>query len=97
MPKRPSIKKRRSAKHFAHYCKNCRDTRTFAIDKVNVLLDEAPPEEYTFAHCETCDSVSFFIRENVGDGFESDDYYRVYSPQYRHIGYYLLPVVTNFL
>lgn len=81
--------------HFANYCSHCEDSTTFVIDKVHTLPDEGPPEEYTFAHCEVCNYPAIFFREDMGDGFDQDAYYRMFPSQDRHIGYFLPPVIRD--
>lgn len=76
-------------------CPHCDRPTHFIIDKVHVLPDEGPPEEFSFAHCESCSHPAVFLREDVGDGFQNDTYYRVYPPHDRHIGFILPQVVRD--
>ncbi len=76
-------------------CWHCEEPRNFAITATQVLPDEGPPEEYSFAICETCHHPAVFYREDMGDGFENDAYYRLYPPHDRHIGYILPDLVRE--
>jgi hypothetical protein len=82
-------------KHLASVCPNCEHPSTFVIDVVHVLPDEGPPEEFTFGHCDTCKKPAVFFREDMGDGFDKDFYYRVYPSQDRHLGFYLPEIVRQ--
>ena len=79
-----------------YYCEHCEDKRSYKAVTTHINLEEAPPAEYTFAYCETCNYPSLFLREDVGthEGFEDDDYYKVYPSNERHIGY-TLPVLIR--
>lgn len=78
-----------------YYCDQCEKHTNFHPLQVHLLPDEAPPEEHTFAKCDACNKPAIFLREDVGDGFESDFYYRLYPPHDRHIGFLLPPVVRT--
>jgi hypothetical protein len=77
-----------------YICTNCEKHTSFIPIQVHLLPNEAPPEEYTFARCEECDKPAVFLREDVGVGFEGDEYYRMFPAHDRHIGY-LLPKVVR--
>lgn len=76
-----------------YICTRCEEYSNFVTMQVHLLPDEAPPEEFTFAKCEICGNPAVFVREDVGDGFENDSYYRLYPAHDRHIGYFLPGVV----
>jgi hypothetical protein len=82
-------------KHLAALCPYCEQPSTFVIDAVSFLPDESPEEEYTFGHCDTCKRVAVFLREDMGEGFDEDTYYRTYPSHDRHIGYYLPEIVRQ--
>jgi len=84
-----------NTKFLASVCPHCERPMTFVVDAVHILPDEGPPEEYTFGHCDTCKKPAVFFRENMGDGFEKDSFYRTYPSQDRHIGYYLPEIVRQ--
>ncbi|HEX8489443.1 MAG TPA: DUF4145 domain-containing protein [Chthoniobacterales bacterium] len=88
--KRPRVKGR-----LAQICPECGKPNVFAVDLVHRLPNEAPPEEYTFSHCDTCKKPAIFYREDVGDGFDSDSYFRIYPPPQRHAGYSLPKIVRD--
>lgn len=86
----PKLKpKKSSPTHIAEVCFSCEQPRTLIVDKIHRLPNEGPPEEYTFVHCSSCARPAVFYREDMGDGFDKDSYYRIYPPQERHIGFYL--------
>jgi hypothetical protein len=91
---KPKIKGRSPA-HIAEVCYSCQQPRTLIVTTVHELPDERPPEEYTFAYCSRCAKPAVFYREDMGDGFDKDVYYRVYPAQQRHIGYYLPDIVRQ--
>jgi hypothetical protein len=75
-------------------CEQCETSRNF--EKIAVhARDEQPPAEYTLARCQDCGSVALFLREDVGDGFENDSYYRLWPAQKRHIGFALPAIVRQ--
>lgn len=80
---------------LAHLCWYCDEARIFAIDYTHIIFDDSPPSEYTFAHCEKCNHPSIFVREDMGDGFEMDSYYRTYPPQDRHLGFLMPDIVRQ--
>ena len=77
-----------------YICTNCEKHTNFIPIQVHLLPNEMPPEEYTFARCETCDKPAVFLREDIGIGFDADEYYRMFPAHDRHIGY-LLPKVVR--
>lgn len=74
-------------------CSECERHTTFSLQAVHTRPDEGPPEEYSFAVCGECSDAAVFYREDMGDGFETDAYRRVYPPHHRHVGYALPPTV----
>jgi hypothetical protein len=76
-------------------CDNCEKHTNFVPIQVHLLPDAGPPEEYTFARCEVCDRPALFLREDIGIGFENDDYYRMFPAHDRHIGFALPKVVRT--
>lgn len=83
-----------NSRFVVYHCPSCAEPTNFLIDGVHTVLDAAPPDEYSFAHCSKCNNPAMFVREDMGDGFENDFYVRVYPPHDRHIGFYL-PVVVR--
>jgi len=79
---------------MVYHCWQCDVPTNFVILNTHILPDEGPPEEYSFARCETCNQAAMFIREDMGDGFDKDSYYRLWPPHDRHIGF-LLPGVVR--
>ena len=73
-----------------YHCTSCDEPQDFMIDAVYINSDEAPPSEYTLAHCGKCKGAAMFFREDMGDGFENDSYYRLWPSHQRHLGF-LLP------
>lgn len=88
------LKPRRPA-HIVAECYACEQPRTLTVARIHRLPDEGPPTEYTFAYCSNCGKPSLFYREDMGDGFDKDSYYRLYPAQERHIGYRLPEVVRQ--
>lgn len=78
-----------------YYCEHCEKHVNFHPLQMHVLPDEGPPEEYTFAKCDACNRPAVFFREDMGDGFESDSYYRMFPPHERHLGFLLPKVVLT--
>ncbi|WP_164073696.1 DUF4145 domain-containing protein [Stenotrophomonas maltophilia] len=78
-----------------YYCESCEAHKNFNPRNVLELPNETPPAEYTFAACEKCDSPAVFIRENIGLGFDEDDYYRLYPAHERFISFRLPRVVRT--
>jgi hypothetical protein len=76
------------------HCDHCEDMTAFASISRHVV-DEGPPCEYTFCRCTSCDRPAVFLREDVGDGFDSDAYWRMFPAQDRHIGFVLPEVVRH--
>ena len=76
-------------------CDNCEKHTNFVPIQVHLLPDAGPPEEYTFARCEVCERPAVFLREDIGIGFENDDYYRMFPAHDRHIGFQLPKVVRT--
>ncbi len=95
MPKPKQKSEKRSPAHIVAICYSCEQPQTLIVDMVHKLPDEGPPQEYTFAHCDSCAKPAVFVREDMGDGFDKDSYYRVYPAQERHIGYYLPDIVRQ--
>lgn len=93
----PKLRKAKKApgKHLASACPQCEQPRTFTVDFVHRLPEEGPPEEYTVCHCDVCKKPAIFYREDMGDGFDKDSFYRVYPAQGRHVGYYLPDIVRQ--
>lgn len=75
-------------------CTTCEEPKNFEPITTHIRPDEGPPGEYTLARCGKCGEVGLFLREDVGDGFENDSYYRLWPPNERHIGF-LLPEVVR--
>ncbi len=75
----------------------CETPRSFRIIAIHTRPDSGPPEEYTLASCERCSTVALYFREDMGDdtGFEADEYYRLWPPHDRHIGYPLPEIVRQ--
>jgi hypothetical protein len=78
---------------MVYHCWHCDEATNFIVLNTHILPEEGPPEEYSFAQCEKCHKPALFYRENMGDGFDKDSFYRLYPPHDRHIGYYLPDVV----
>lgn len=78
------------------YCPICEEVRSFQLINrhINSGIDNVPTE-YSFACCEKCREPVVFIREDVGDGFENDSYYRVYPKNERHLGFNLPNLVRQ--
>lgn len=80
---------------MVYQCGRCDRPQNFLTIAVHVIEEDGPPAEFTFAQCEACHGAALFIRENVGDGFENDSYYRVYPAHSRHIGFLLPDIVRE--
>jgi uncharacterized protein DUF4145 len=76
-------------------CVGCDVTRNFEKIANHIRPDERPPTEYTLARCDHCGSVALFHREDMGDGFENDSYYRLWPSHHRHIGFALPDIVRQ--
>jgi hypothetical protein len=87
--------KEKSPVQIVEICHSCEQPRSLIVDMIQRIPEEGPPEEYTFVHCSKCAKPAVFYREDVGDGFERDSYYRVYPAQERHIGYALPAMVRE--
>jgi hypothetical protein len=77
------------------HCPNCETSRSFSILTQHVLPFAGPPEEYTFAKCDTCDIPCVFLREDMGDGFEHDGYWRMFPAQARHLTFAIPAIVRT--
>jgi len=86
--------KQNGAEMLVLRCDTCEQPRGFAVCSIYKTLEE-PPQEYTFAYCSNCGDPSLFYREDKGDGFENDSYYRLFPPQERHISSALPKVVRD--
>lgn len=71
-----------------YHCEQCEDKKSYKTITTFTNPDEGPECEYTFAFCETCNYPSLFIREDDGteNGFDSDNYYKIYPSNERHFG-----------
>jgi hypothetical protein len=78
-----------------YHCASCDGPRNFIDVAVHLKPDEGPPIEYTLARCETCADAALFYREDMGDGFEGDNYYRLWPPHERHLGFALPDTVRQ--
>lgn len=78
-----------------YQCSFCDKHMQYTPLAVHVVGDEILPEEFTFAACPECRIPVVFTRADLGDGFEADDYYRVYPPHERAIHFTLPPVVKE--
>lgn len=87
--------KKAAATQLVMHCHFCEQSRSFVVLSVHELQDEGLPEEYTFARCSECNRPSVLYREDTGDGFENDSYYRLYPPQARHLGFELPGIVRD--
>lgn len=76
-----------------YMCRSCDKPTAFEILKTHILPEEGPPEEYSFAKCEVCNKPAVFMREDMGDGFDNDSFYRVYPAHGRHLAFFMPPLV----
>lgn len=61
------------------HCPNCEQSRNFVeIAKHETRPVTDVPCEYTFAKCDICGEPALFIREDYGEGFDHDVYWRMY-------------------
>lgn len=79
------------------YCTHCKEYKNFIALKEYIVgpSDKHPPFEYTFANCEFCESPSLFIREDIGLGFEFDDFFRIYPQNDRNLGFDVPEIVKR--
>jgi hypothetical protein len=75
-------------------CERCEARTVFQILKIHTLPDESPPVEYSFTRCEKCNKPALFVREDMGDGFDNDSFYRVFPAHKRHLGF-LMPALVR--
>jgi hypothetical protein len=87
--------KKRLAIQLVLTCYSCEQPRSFIVSSIHEIPAERPPEEYTFASCSQCKKPSVFYREDMGDGFENENYYRVYPAEDRHLGFALPKIVRD--
>jgi hypothetical protein len=80
-----------------YYCDNCEAHKSFKPLRVHELRDEGYSSEFTFASCEACDHPVVFQRDDYGfgDGFNDDEYLRVYPPHERSITFHLPSIVRE--
>lgn len=78
-----------------YHCTNCDDPQNFTTVAREVNNNEGPPTEYTLSRCVRCGNIVLFCREDLGDGFENDSYYRLWPPQGRHLGFALPEIVRQ--
>ncbi len=76
------------------YCDYCEDSTAFSHIAIH-MVNEEPPCEYTFCKCSKCERPAVFLREDVGEGFEADSFWRMFPKQERHIGFALPTVVRG--
>ena len=70
-------------------CSNCDKPESFRVVATHEDMNARPPIQHTLAICENCNEIALFYREDLGDGFENDSFYRLYPPQPREINYAL--------
>ena len=70
-------------------CSTCDKPESFRVVATHEDMNARPPIQHTLAICENCNEIALFYREDLGDGFENDSFYRLYPPQPREISYAL--------
>ncbi|WIM38481.1 DUF4145 domain-containing protein [Paenibacillus sp. PK4536] len=82
---------------MVHYCKICQEYHSFEILHVYVAYNPEydPPSEYTLSKCENCGEPSLFIREDFGQGFEQDIYFRLYPKNARSFNFILPEIIKS--
>lgn len=89
-------KKPKPRSHIVYLCEWCDKTTAFKVISQHHRYSYAePPEETTFAACEECQSSALFVREDFGEGFDEDSFYRIHPPHERHLGFYLPDIVRS--
>lgn len=83
------------SKVIVYQCESCDEPSSYDLISNHILPDEGPPEEYSFCFCQKCNQPALFIREDMGDGFENDSYYRLYPRHNRHLGFALPQIVRD--
>ncbi|MBH1520805.1 DUF4145 domain-containing protein [Stenotrophomonas maltophilia] len=78
-----------------YQCSICDKHMQYAPIAVHVVGNETASEEFTFAACPHCRMPVVFNRLDLGDGFDADDYYRVFPPHERAFHTPLPPVVRE--
>lgn len=82
--------------NFAQDCTTCEKSVVYEIVGRHVYDPRDgsdPPTEYYLAKCTICGSASLFCREDYGNGFQGDSFYRLYPAQHRQIRFALPPIV----
>lgn len=71
-----------------HQCNHCSKPTHFLPRGVTVVDDEFMPDEYSFWICQDCKNPVVFLRQDwSGDGFDDDEYFRVFPPQERTLNF----------
>ncbi len=79
-----------------YHCKECDEHRHFEAIEVLVVPDSIMSDEFTLARCKECGYPSLFIRQDwSGDGFDDDEYYRVYPAHERALNFKVPPLVKD--
>lgn len=80
-----------------YFCEHCETHRNFNSLSVAEVRGGGFPEEFTFAVCEVCHYPAVYSREDydLGEGFEDDEYYRVYPPHERTVSFVLPAIVRE--
>jgi hypothetical protein len=83
--------KKPKERHYVTYnCEHCEIPTTFkVIAKYYRGGTSEPPEEITFAFCEEFNYPALFVREDFGEGFDTDLFHRVFPPHGRYLGFQL--------
>src|SRR5258706_12957916 len=76
-------------------CPDCDEPTAHNVLKAHVRQDENPPEQFVFATCQKSGNPALFFREDMGDGFASDPFYRLYPKNERHLSFALPQLVRD--
>lgn len=77
-------------------CIHCNKPTHFISQCVAVVPDSIMPDEYTFFTCAECLNPAVFLRQDwSGDGFDDDEYNRVYPAQERALHFSVPDLVRD--
>ena len=81
----------KDGKHFAQDCTKCKTAVVFEIVGQHAWQGDSDqfPIELYLAKCGNCGVASLFCREDYGEGFEADTFYRMYPAQRRQLRFFL--------
>jgi hypothetical protein len=78
-----------------YHCTSCDDPQNFETIAVEKTTESGMPTEYTLARCGSCGRIALFCREDIFGGFENENYYRLWPPHSRHLGFDLPKIVQQ--